>query len=190
MTGGEPPVARKIMVDINYFAKRAAEANARQTVPVLDDSKLRVTFRGVVYPWHLDHMNHMNVQHYTAMFDQSSWVLLAMLGLDAHYFQKYGRGMAALEQTIQYRSELRSGDMFEIRSGVVEVCDKTIRLLHNMHKVRTGTLAASTTILGVHIDAHARKSTPLPAGLRERVEAFGAANENSGEAIEPSLICA
>jgi acyl-CoA thioester hydrolase len=189
MTGGEPPVASELMIDINHFAKRA-EANAQQAVSVPDDSKLQVTFRGIVYPWHLDHKNHMNVQHYTAMFDQSSWVLLAMLGLDGQYFQKHGRGMAALEQTIHYRSELRSGDMFEIRSAIVEVRDKTIRLLHNMHKVRCGTLAASTTILGVHIDSHARKSTPLPASIRDCAESFQLSTEDNSEAMEPRLVCA
>jgi hypothetical protein len=27
------------------------------------------SFRGVVYPWHCDHLGHMNVQHYVGMFD-------------------------------------------------------------------------------------------------------------------------
>ena len=53
------------------------------------------TYRGVVYPWHLDSMDQMNVQHYTAAFDQSSWVLLATLGLDAQYFRANRRGTGA-----------------------------------------------------------------------------------------------
>jgi acyl-CoA thioester hydrolase len=58
--------------------------------------------------------------------------------------------------------------------GVREVREKTIRVLHNMHKVSTGVLAASTTILGVHMDVEARKSSPLPPGVRDRAEALGA----------------
>jgi acyl-CoA thioester hydrolase len=160
------------MIDITYFANKAK----LQQKPASSEERVTpdfpVTFRGIVYPWHLDHMDHMNVQHYVGMFDQASWVLLAWLGLDNKYFAENHRGMAALEQTISYKSELRAGDMFEIRSKVVEVREKTIRFLHNMQKVGANTLAASTTILGVHIDADARRSAPLPVGLRERVRAW------------------
>ena len=31
------------------------------------------TQRGVVYPWVIDHVGHMNVQFYTARFDEASW---------------------------------------------------------------------------------------------------------------------
>src|SRR5690242_10133830 len=117
------------MVNITYFAdkKQRAEGDSGKGEFPQKANPL-VTFRGVVYPWHLDHMDHMNVQHYVGMFDQSSWVLLAMLGLDGHFFREHGHGMAALEQTINYKSELRSGDMLEIRSAVLEVREKTMRI--------------------------------------------------------------
>jgi acyl-CoA thioester hydrolase len=133
-------------------------------------------------------MNHMNVRHYVAMFDQSSWLLLAELGLDSQYFGAQRRGMAALEQTIQYKSELRSGDMFEIRSGVMEVREKTIRLIHNMYNARTGALAASTTILLVHTDSQARKSTPLPANIRERAQNLAASTCMTADLCSPQAV--
>src|SRR5215469_12358109 len=145
------------MIDIKYFVKNMNGTQNHAGIPdvngeedsngspkdlLIAEPPLPVTFRGVVYPWHLDHMNHMNVQHYVGMFDQSSWVLLSMLGMDSKYFRDRRSGMAALEQSISYQCELRSGEMFEIRSGVREVREKTIRVLHNMHKVSTGVLAA------------------------------------------------
>jgi len=150
------------MIDITYFANKVKPAHASVA------ADLPVTFRGIVYPWHLDHMDHMNVQHYVGMFDQASWVLLAWLGLDGKYFMKNQRGMAALEQSISYKDELRAGEMFEIRSAILEVREKTIRLRHDMYKVDSNTLAASTSILAVHLDTNARKDLPLPVGLRER----------------------
>jgi acyl-CoA thioester hydrolase len=127
-----------------------------------------VTFRGIVYPWHQDHMGHMNVQHYVGMFDQATWVFLAWLGLDSEYFSRHHRGMAALEQTIAYKSELRAGDIFEIRSNLIEVREKTIRFQHTMSKLNPNVLAASTIILGVHLDTDARKSLPFPPELRNQ----------------------
>jgi acyl-CoA thioester hydrolase len=181
------------MIDITYFANKTNGTHASSGFPMgamnghawvdnrlcndnqiqtnPDDGGLILTFRGIVYPWHLDHMNHMNVQHYVGMFDQSSWILLATLGLDSQYFRDNRCGVAALEQTIRYQSELRCGDMFEIRSAVFEIREKTLRLLHNMYNARTGAMAASTTILGVHMNTDARKSSPWPDEVRNRAQA-------------------
>ena len=184
------------MIDITYFANKVKLGQhgppaARPSKPSLGRpataSDFPVTFRGVVYPWHLDHMDHMNVQHYVGMFDQASWVLMAWLGLDGQYFAENQRGMAALEQTISYKSELRAGDMFEIRSAIVEVGQKTIRLLHNMHKVNGDVLAATTNILAVHMNTDARKSVPLPAGLRGRAIAWTSSATGNRE---EELLCA
>ena len=133
----------------------------------MDNSLL--TYRGVVYPWQLDSMGHMNIRHHTAAFDQSSWILLARVGLDATYFRDASSGVAALEQTIQYSAELRAGDVFEIHSCVLAVREKTMRLRHEMYKSGTYTLAASTTIVGVHVDMKTRKGSALPEPVRQRV---------------------
>jgi acyl-CoA thioester hydrolase len=153
------------MVSINYFADRIKQAkDAERTAAKAAEAPSAgalVTYRGIVYPWHLDHMDHMNVQHYTGVFDQSSWLLLAALGLDTEYFRANRRGMAALEQTITYKRELRAGDTFEIRSRILEIRPKTMRLQHDMHKTADGQLTASTTIVGVHLDSEARRSSPF-----------------------------
>jgi hypothetical protein len=52
------------------------------------------TYRGVVYPWQMDHMDHMNVQFYTARFDEATWHLFAALGMSTSYFKENRRGMA------------------------------------------------------------------------------------------------
>jgi acyl-CoA thioester hydrolase len=150
---------------------RTAVAPIQTGSPDYTDKSL-FSYRGVVYPWHLDSMDHMNVQHYTAAFDQSSWILLACVGLDAGYFRDTSSGMAALEQTIQYKAELRAGDVFEIHSSILEVREKTMRLRHEMYKSGTCTLAASTTIVGVHLDMDTRKGSPIPEPVRQRALRF------------------
>ena len=39
-----------------------------------------ITYRGVVYSWHCDHMGHMNVMWYVGKFDEAAWQLLAAVG--------------------------------------------------------------------------------------------------------------
>jgi acyl-CoA thioester hydrolase len=129
-----------------------------------------ITYRGVVNLSHLDHMGHMNVQHYVGMFDHATWVLFATIGLDADWFREQHCGTAALEQNIQYKRELRAGDVIEIRSGILELGNKTIRLVHEMRHAVGGWIAARTTILGCYFDTVARKSVPLPDHVREKAQ--------------------
>ena len=70
-----------------------------------------ITYRGTVYPWHCDHVGHMNVMWYVGKFDEATWQLFSHLGLNNSRFQNEGAGMAAVEQNLQYKRELRAGDV-------------------------------------------------------------------------------
>lgn len=127
-----------------------------------------ITYRGIVYPWHCDHMGHMNVMWYAGKFDEACWQLLAMVGLHPARFAQDGTGMAAVEQHIQYKRELRAGDAITIHSALVEVKDKSIHMLHKMVHDGSGEVAATTVVVGVHIDASVRRAVRLPDDVRQR----------------------
>jgi acyl-CoA thioester hydrolase len=131
-------------------------------------SEFTITHRGTVYPWQCDHMGHMNVMWYVAKFDEASWQFLSRLALTRARIERDGAGMAAVEQRIEYKRELRAGDVVTIRSKVLEVKDKTIRMRHEMTDDETGDLAAVTEIVGVHIDMTTRRARSLPTEVRER----------------------
>src|ERR1700722_16312332 len=107
-------------------------------------SEFVVTYRGTIYPWQCDHMGHMNVMWYVGKFDEASWQLLAALGRTGARFRKENTGMAAVEQHVEYQREVHSGDIVSIRSTVLEVKDKAIRIRHKMRNDETGELAAAT----------------------------------------------
>ena len=71
-------------------------------------SELIETYRGAVYPWHCDHMGHMNVMWYVGKFDEATWNLFALLGVTTAFLKENRRGMAAVQQNITYRRELFS----------------------------------------------------------------------------------
>lgn len=131
-------------------------------------SEWKITYRGIVYPWHCDHMGHMNVMWYTGKFDEASWQLLAMLGLHPSRFAQDGTAMAAVEQHLQYKRELHAGDAVTIQSALLEVKDKSIHMLHKMVHDASGEVASTTVVIGVHIDARIRKAIRLPEDVRQR----------------------
>jgi acyl-CoA thioester hydrolase len=130
------------------------------------------TYRGVVYPNQLDHMDHMNVQWYTSKFDEATWHLFSAVGITSRYIRENQRGMAAVEQTTKYKSEVIAGDLLLIKSRVLEVKEKGIRFLHMMVNAETGQEVATTELLAIHIDRKKRKSCVLPDSITSKCKAL------------------
>jgi acyl-CoA thioester hydrolase len=124
-----------------------------------------LTYRGTVYPWHCDHMGHMNVMWYVGKFDEATWHLLASIGLTSARMREERFGMVAVEQRIEYKRELLAGDLITVRSGIEELREKSLIFFHEMTKDATGELAARTVLTGVCIDRETRRARPLPSGI-------------------------
>jgi acyl-CoA thioester hydrolase len=130
------------------------------------------TYRGVVYPNQLDHMDHMNVQWYTSKFDQATWHLISSVGITNQYMRDNQRGLAALEQLTKYQSEVMAGDLLIIKSKILEVRDKTIRLHHIMYNAETEREVATSELLAAHLDREKRKSCVFPEAIKVKCEAL------------------
>src|SRR5512132_632272 len=127
-----------------------------------DVTNLIDTYRGCVYPWHCDHMGHMNVMWYVGKFDEATWNLFSELGLTPEFLRDRRRAMAAVQQNITYRRELLSGDVVAVRSGMLEMREKVAKFVHEMRHARSGEVAAICVLTAVHMDSEARKSTTFP----------------------------
>jgi acyl-CoA thioester hydrolase len=120
-------------------------------------SELIETYRGAVYPWHCDHMGHMNVMWYVGKFDEATWNLFALLGVTTAFLKENRRGMAAVQQNITYKRELLAGDTIAVRSAFLEVRDKVAKFVHEMRNAHTGEISAICVLTGVQIVERARK---------------------------------
>ena len=131
-------------------------------------SELIETYRGAVYPWHCDHMGHMNVMWYVGKFDEATWNLFATMGVTIAFLKENRRGMAAVQQNITYKRELYAGETVIVRSAFLEVRDKLAKFVHEMRNAVTDELAATCVLTGVHIDAVSRKSCAFPPEILAR----------------------
>src|SRR5205807_792100 len=129
-------------------------------------------YRGVVYPWHCDHMGHMNVMWYVGKFDEATWGLFGSLGFSAAYLREHNRAMAAVQQDITYKRELLAGDTVDVHSGFLEIGEKSVRFYHEMRSTVTNEVAASAIMTGVFMDSILRKACPFPDEFRERVQSM------------------
>ena len=134
--------------------------------------ELLLTYRGTVYPQHLDHMDHMNIQFYMAKFDEGVWNLFHRIGLTPSYLRAENRGMAALETNVRYLEELFAGDVVAVHSGVLRVGETSLRFVQEMRNGETGKTAAVMRAVAVHLDRAARRPVPFPEVVAARARAL------------------
>jgi acyl-CoA thioester hydrolase len=131
-----------------------------------------VTYRGAVYPWHCDHVGHMNVMWYVGKFDEATWQFFNALGLTPNYLRAAKRGMAAVDQHISYLRELRAGDVVSVRTTLIGFKEKSVQFVHEMSDDERGDVVARTTLKAVHLDAEHRKSCAFAAEIAAKMAAL------------------
>src|SRR5262245_54454856 len=118
----------------------------------------RLTYRGAVFPWHCDHMGHMNVMWYVGKMDEASANLFASLGVTRSSMREGGFVLGAVQQNISYKREVLAGDVVEVHSRVLEMREKVIRFVHEMRHAVTGEVSATCEQTVACIDRAARKA--------------------------------
>ncbi|WP_028216696.1 acyl-CoA thioesterase [Paraburkholderia oxyphila] len=124
------------------------------------------TYRGVVYPAQTDAMGHMTVQYYVAAFDQAMWHLVARLGYNPDWRNELDEGWADVRYEIDFRSELKTGDLFSVVSKVVNVGKSSLKSSHQLVG-QNGVVAAELAMTSVYFHLKDRKSIPIPDVIRD-----------------------
>ena len=100
------------------------------------------------------------------------WGFFGEIGMDSAWMVEHRRGMMAVDQHIKYKAELVSGDRVVVTTDVLDVSEKTIRILHTMTNVATGDVAATAEMVAVFVDMDNRSGLPLPPEVRAIVESL------------------
>jgi acyl-CoA thioester hydrolase len=135
-------------------------------------AQLFETARGTVHTWQCDHMGHINVRAYGEFFEEACWQLYNRIGITPSLLRSGKFHMAAVQQDISYKKELLAGDVVEVRSGIVEIREKVLRFLHELHNGETDELCATSVFTVVCLDSEARKSRPFPEDIAANARAL------------------
>lgn len=127
-------------------------------------------YRGVVYPWHCDHLGHMNVQHYTGMFDQAAFHLQHVLGLSPKALAEQGETAVDAQHTVRFLDEQLAGSLVVVDGALTKIGTKSFTCTYRMRNVESGVVAATTEIVSVYFSTRDRSSMEIPADLRSRLE--------------------
>ena len=126
------------------------------------------SFRNTTRPWEVDVLGHVGFQFYIHRFSAACGHALNAIGMTPAYQREARIGFSTFEFQLQFRRELRAGDLVYCKSGIMHVGGSSIRVLHKMFNARTGELAAQLSQFGVHLDMEARRPKPLPEEIRAK----------------------
>ena len=145
----------------DYADARSVKRETRLADLTLADAEARgfiEIYRGAVHPQHCDQFGHMGTQHYISRYSDGSGHLWTGLGLEKGRLIAERRGSVVLEQRLNYVREVMAGDILIVKSALIEVAPKTIRMCHFMFNGETGLLTATSEVVAVLIDLDARRT--------------------------------
>jgi len=126
------------------------------------------SFRNTTRPWEVDVLGHVGFQFYIHRFSAACGHVMNAIGMTPEYHRKAGVGFSTFEFQLQFRRELKAGDLVHCKSAVTHIGGSSLCFLHKMWNARTGELCAQLSQFGVHLDMAARRPSPLPPEIKAR----------------------
>ena len=146
------------------------------------------TYRGTVYRWEVDNVDHFTVAYYFERFEDATLGLLHALALDPGSLAAAGRACVTLDCHVRYLRELRMGDILHIRSGVIDVGGDVVTLGHEVFDSGDGTLCTSAVQRVAVVQAGRRVPLPLAQVPREAAESFRVEWAPAPDAVGPPSV--
>jgi acyl-CoA thioester hydrolase len=114
----------------------------------------------------------MNLAYYVLIFDHATDEFHGSIGLGRAYRERANNSTFAVEAHVTYDAELKAGAEVVCRTWLLGHDDKRIHYFHTMHHASEGFLAATTELLGFHVDLSVRRVAPMPADIQARLAAL------------------
>ena len=111
----------------------------------------------------------MNLAYYVLVFDHATDAFWDELGIGLEYRDRTDNSTFTVESHITYDLEVLDGDEVRCTTQLLGFDDKRIHYFHYMYHVRNDYLAATTELLGVHVDLTVRRVAPMPNHIQARL---------------------
>jgi len=127
--------------------------------------------RGFVPAWEVDHVGHFTVAYYHQRIEDAGFAALATLGRGPTYVRGERRGCLTTGCYVRYLHELRGGDIYHVRSGVVAIEETALVFGHRLFESASGALCTTVEQRVAHVDMATAEPIALAADQRRAAEA-------------------
>ena len=125
--------------------------------------------RDRVRPPELDVTGRLGLAGYVHRSSIGCIQLLTAMGLSPDYLREARRGFSTFEVKLRLEAPGPiAGDALTVTSGLLQLGMSSVRMIHRVSEARSGRRVATLRQSGVHFDLEARRSSPIPADLREK----------------------
>jgi len=113
----------------------------------------------------IDVNGHVNISHYFRLGAWAPWQRLQDLGMDKDYIPVRGMSFFTVGHHLDYTAELREGEPFSVRTGLLERTDKALHAISYVLAEARDEIACTMEITYVHVSMDTRRATPIPEDL-------------------------
>lgn len=129
-------------------------------------SNLIETWTGEAEAHECDALGHLNMRHYLYKAQQARQMLIIQLGLPSAYLKNSPSSVKFMDAHIQYKAESRPGELLRIESGILQMRETGMSLLHVVYHF-SGAVSASIIENIDHVYLPTGKSFPWPRRVIE-----------------------
>lgn len=140
-------------------------------VPSTDDVRRLPAYAGSSTPERVpeewaDENGHMNIGHYFRLASHAVWHRMRDLGMAEDYIAARGHSFFVVEHRLRYLGELRPGQRFSVRGGLVGLADKALHGAAFVLDEDGDRVACTFEAVYVHVAMDTRRAAPVPEDLR------------------------
>jgi acyl-CoA thioester hydrolase len=126
----------------------------------------------------VDYNGHFNMAYYNVIFDRAGDEAFLLLGLGPDYVKETNCSFFTLEAHITYLRELHAGDAVRVSFQLLDHDAKRAHYVEQMYHAEDNWLAAVSEHMVIHVDLSAKKSSPFPVEVQERLARMGEAHNS------------
>ncbi|MGH3311668.1 MAG: thioesterase family protein [Streptomyces sp.] len=128
--------------------------------------------REAVRPEWIDYNGHMNEAFYVLVFGNATDAMMIETGMGPLYRERSGCSLYTAEAHVRYLREVTGGTQLTVRTRVLGVDAKKVRLVLEMRVPDRDDPVATTELLMIHVDQTAGRAAPFPEAVRECLAAL------------------
>jgi acyl-CoA thioester hydrolase len=117
----------------------------------------------------IDYNGHFNMAYYNVIFDRAGDEAFLLLGLGPDYVRRTNCSFFTLEAHVTYLRELHAGDAVKVSFHLLDYDAKRAHYVEQMYHARDNWLASVSEHMIIHVDMTAKKSSPFPAEILEKI---------------------
>lgn len=125
-----------------------------------------------VEPDWIDYNGHLNMAYYNVLFDRGIDQAFELLGLGEHYVKERRASFFTLETHVCYLREIGVNDSVRVHVRLLDYDGKRAHVFEELVHAEEGWTSATLEQMSLHVDMAAKKASPWPNDVLERLKAM------------------